>query len=65
MKYEYECPACGNVLLVIRSIHDIEVEYDCPMKECGTTLNRVWASPPAHFKGSGFYSTDKKNSPEV
>ena len=59
MKYEYECPACGNVLLVIRSIHDIAVEYDCPTKECGTTLNRKWESPPTHFKGSGFYSTDK------
>lgn len=57
MKYEYECPACGNVLLVIRSIHDIEVEYDCP--QCSTTLNRKWESPPTHFKGSGFYSTDK------
>jgi putative FmdB family regulatory protein len=57
MKYDYECPNCGNVLLIYRSIHDIEVEYDCP--KCSTTLNRIWASPPAHFKGSGFYSTDK------
>ena len=59
MKYEYECPACGNTLLIIRSIHDIEVEYDCPTKECGTTLNRKWSVPPVHFKGQGFYSTDK------
>lgn len=57
MKYEYECPNCGNVLSVIRSIHDIEVEYDCP--QCSSTLKRVWLAPPAHFRGSGFYTTDK------
>ena len=57
MKYEYECPNCGNILLVIRSIHDIELEYECP--QCSSTLNRKWEAPPTHFKGSGFYSTDK------
>ena len=57
MKYEYECPACGNVLLIIRSIHDIEVDYDCP--QCGSTVNRKYSSTPVHFRGSGFYTTDK------
>jgi putative FmdB family regulatory protein len=59
MKYEYECPSCGNILSVIRSIHDIEIEYDCPTPQCGTTLSRKWITPSIHFKGSGFYSTDK------
>ena len=60
MKYEYECPACGNVVAIYRSINDIEVEYDCPNKECGATMNRQWSSPAIHFRGSGFYSTDNK-----
>ena len=58
MKYEYECPACGNVIQVIRSIHDIEVEYDCP--QCETTLKRKWEAPPVTFKGNGWYSTDNR-----
>ena len=59
MKYEYECPSCGNTLSIIRSINDIEIEYDCPTAGCGTTLNRKWTTPSIHFRGSGFYSTDK------
>ncbi len=57
MKYEYECPACGNVLLITRSIHEKEGEYDCP--NCSTILSRKWEAPPTHFRGSGWYSTDK------
>ena len=59
MKYEYQCPACGNAVSIYRSIHDIEVDYDCPNKECGTTLKRQWVSPPVQFLGKGWYSTDK------
>ena len=57
MKYEYECPGDGNVVVIERSIKDPELEYDCP--ECGTTLKRIYSPPPVSFKGSGFYSTDK------
>jgi putative FmdB family regulatory protein len=60
VKYEYECPACGNVLLIIRSIHDIEVDYDCPTKGCGSTVNRKYEAPAISFKGKGFYTTDSK-----
>jgi len=58
MKYEYECPACGNVVLILRSIHDIEVDYDCP--QCGSTVNRKYEAPAISFRGKGFYSTDSK-----
>ena len=58
MKYEYECPACRNVILILRSIHDVEVDYDCP--ECGSTVNRKYEAPAISFKGKGFYTTDSK-----
>lgn len=57
MSYDYECLNCGVILLIQRSIHEKEAEYECP--QCSSILVRMWASPPAHFKGSGFYSTDK------
>lgn len=59
MKYEYSCPACGNVVAIYRPITDIEVEYDCPNNECGSTLNRKYEAPAITFRGKGFYTTDK------
>lgn len=56
MRYEYECPGCGNVVEIERKITDTESLYDCP--ECGTTLNRKYSVPGISFNASGFYSTD-------
>jgi len=44
---------------VYRSIHDIAPDYTCPSSECGATLRRQWEIPAIHFRGQGFYSTDK------
>lgn len=58
MRYEYECPGCGNVVEIERKITDTESLYDCP--ECGTTLNRKYSVPSISFNASGFYSTDNR-----
>ena len=39
--------------LKINEPHDV----DCPF--CGSSMRKIYSSVPAHFKGSGFYSTDK------
>ena len=59
--YEFECNndqceanARYDKELSISEPHDL----DCPF--CGETMRKVYSSVPAfHFKGSGFYSTDK------
>ena len=59
--YEFECNndqceanARYDKELSISEPHDL----DCPF--CGETMGKVYSSVPAvHFKGSGFYSTDK------
>lgn len=56
MRYEYECPGCGNVVEIERKISDPEGVYDCP--QCSTTLNRKFTAVPVTFHGKGFYTTD-------
>ena len=50
--YEYECPACGNVINIYRSFSDPELDYECP--QCPTTLKRKWTATPAIFRGGGW-----------
>jgi len=54
--YEYTCFGDGETVIIERSIHDAEPEYDCP--QCGSTLQRVFTAPPVKFNTTGFYSTD-------
>ena len=53
MIYEYECPACGNVVDIERKMSEPEGEYTCPI--CGSQLRRVFSAAPIQFKGKGFY----------
>ena len=59
--YEFEC---NNEICEANARYDKELsisephDLDCPF--CGETMRKVYSSVPAvHFKGSGFYSTDK------
>lgn len=58
--YEFECDNedCECNLHIEKEIsitkaHDLE----CPF--CGESMRKVYSSVPVHFKGSGFYSTDR------
>lgn len=53
--YEFICD-CGENLVVEKSIHE---EIETPTCKCGLVMRRVFFAPPTHFKGNGFYRTDK------
>jgi putative FmdB family regulatory protein len=54
--YEYKCKKCGHRFELIQSF-SAEDAKDCPV--CHGEVERLISTPArAHFKGSGFYSTD-------
>ena len=56
-RYDFRCPRCGTTIEQVRGY-----EEDSPAPMCGDccqSMERVFSSLPVHFKGSGFYSTDK------
>jgi putative FmdB family regulatory protein len=60
--YEYKCKKCGHRFELIQSF-SAEDPKECPV--CHGEVERLISTPArAHFKGSGFYSTDygPKNS---
>lgn len=57
--YEYECGVCGPFEQFQRITED--PLSDCP--RCGSAVRRLISSGTGIiFKGSGFYSTDKRNA---
>ena len=55
--YDFRCPRCRISIEQTRGFDD-----DSPAPMCGDCLvgmEKVYGSTPVHFKGSGFYSTDK------
>jgi putative FmdB family regulatory protein len=56
--YEYTCKA-GHIKKEIRSIHEDEPQ-DIRCAECGEPMTQVLGGVGIAFKGSGFYSTDKR-----
>ena len=58
--YEYKCNNCGKIFEVFQKITD-EPLTTCP--ECNGKLTRLISGGIGIiFKGSGFYTTDYKNS---
>jgi len=54
--YEYKCKKCGHRFELIQSF-SAEDPKECPV--CQGEVERLISTPArAHFKGSGFYSTD-------
>lgn len=58
--YDYECPACGNVVEITRSANDSHLEYECPTETCTSMLVRKYSAVGIKFNGSGFYVNDSK-----
>ena len=54
--YRYECE-CGQAWDVR---HGINEEPDLECDNCRGVMRKVIQAPNIQFKGSGFYSTDKK-----
>ena len=55
--YEYACTACGERTEAKQGFDDPPLEQ-CPV--CGGKLRKLYSPVGIVFKGSGFYSTDKK-----
>ncbi len=58
-RYDYKCEANGHVFEVTQSFND-EPGAICP--EDGSKSQRQMSIPHVIYKGSGFYTTDYKNS---
>ncbi len=59
--YEYQCKKCGHRFELIQSF-SAEDPKECPV--CQGEVERLISTPArAHFKGSGFYSTDYAAKP--
>ena len=57
MIYQFECPGDGEVIEIEFPITAVPQNVRC--STCGAELKRVFNAPSIHFKGKGFYSTDK------
>lgn len=57
--YEYKCKECSQTVSVNHSMSVVKVP-EC--LKCGTTMTRVYDFMKVQFKGSGFYSNDKKET---
>lgn len=57
--YEYACTACGERTEARQGFDDPPLE-DCP--HCGGKLRKLFSPVGIMFKGSGFYSTDRKTA---
>lgn len=54
--YEYICQSCNLKTEITQKMSDPNIDT-CPYCN-NNTLNRILSTPPFHFKGKGFYSTD-------
>ena len=58
--YEYACPSCDTTHEVQQKMSDAALT-ECPA--CGQSgLRKLFSGVGIHFKGSGFYRTDSRDS---
>ena len=57
--YSYRCPKCGRVFDIFHSMSNNDPQH-CP--ECGAEGKKLLSASSVIFKGSGFYSTDYRDS---
>ncbi|NLB81932.1 MAG: zinc ribbon domain-containing protein [Clostridiaceae bacterium] len=61
--YVYECTECGKRFEFFQHYTDDPITV-CP--DCQTpTLRKVWQPVTVHYKGNGFYVTDKRGAEQV
>jgi putative FmdB family regulatory protein len=58
--YEYACTACGERTEAKQGFDDPPLEI---CRVCGGKLRKLYSPVGIVFKGSGFYSTDRKKTP--
>jgi putative FmdB family regulatory protein len=55
--YEYACPSCGHRFELRQSFSDPVINA---CLQCGAESRRVIGAPQVLYKGSGFYTSDKR-----
>jgi predicted nucleic acid-binding Zn ribbon protein len=55
--YDYYCRTCGRTI-ELSNVPNVPVPCTC-----GKTMIRKYYAAPVHFRGSGFYATDKLLTP--
>jgi putative FmdB family regulatory protein len=58
--YDYRCTSCKTTFEVVRQ-HASTSDESCPA--CGGATKRIFTPVGVVFKGSGFHTTDYRNSP--
>lgn len=59
--YVYKCSQCGKVK-ELHQPYDVEQRTEPVCHECREEMTRVWLPVGVHFKGDGWYATDKNKS---
>jgi putative FmdB family regulatory protein len=49
---DYKCPKCEVTMPIFRKVDEAEILYGC--SNCKVPMERVWAAPAVHFKGTGW-----------
>jgi putative FmdB family regulatory protein len=57
--YEFSCKTCSQRVSVNHSMKEIKIP-EC--LKCQKPMTRLYTFGPVRFKGSGFYSNDKKET---
>lgn len=58
--YEFRCKGCGHTVSVHVPMNEVIQTPEC--LDCRIGLTRVYDFMKVSFKGSGFYSNDKKET---
>jgi putative FmdB family regulatory protein len=56
--YVYACAQCGKRVELYQP-YDVEQRIEPTCQECRELMERVWLPVGVHFKGQGWYQTDK------
>ena len=58
--YDFKCTACGDIFEITRPAGET-APVTCPA--CESPAKKVFSPVGVHFKGSGFYNTDRRTGP--
>jgi putative FmdB family regulatory protein len=58
--YDFKCTGCGDIFEITRPAGETAA-VTCPV--CESPAKKVFSPVGVHFKGSGFYNTDRQTGP--
>ncbi len=58
--YSFRCRKCGQDVVVAHAFDEAHPDFH---EGCGGELERRFSKPNIHYRGSGFFTNDKKLTP--